>query len=179
MAGSFVAVWEGPGVGGEASSRRERRAVARGGQVVVPGGGGQGLRGGPPPRGQASIVRGGSLKVTTTQFREGYLRKNGVPYSEQATITEYFHRLPPHPNGDEWLHVTTIVEDPVPDAAVLHEHALQAGGRRLEVEPDALRDAGSAAGGRAPAAGRPLRREEGTEDAERPNETWRAASLPW
>ncbi len=87
-------------------------AVARGGQVVVPGGGGQGLRGGPPPRGTASILRGGSLKVTTTQFREGYLRKNGVPYSEQAVITEYFHRLPPYPNGDEWLHVTTIVEDP-------------------------------------------------------------------
>ena len=48
----------------------------------------------------------------TTKFREGYLRKNGVPYSEQATITEYFHRLPTHPNGDDWLHVTTIVEDP-------------------------------------------------------------------
>ena len=80
--------------------------------MAVPGGGGQGLRGGPPPRGQASIDRGGSLKVVTTQFREGYLRKNGVPYSEQATITEYFHRLPTHPNGDDWLHVMTIVEDP-------------------------------------------------------------------
>ena len=104
---------KGPGVGrGGEIAPGNVNAVARGGQVVVPGGGGQGLRGGPPPRGQASIVRGGSLKVTTTQFREGYLRKNGVPYSEQATITEYFHRLPPHPNGDEWLHVTTIVDDP-------------------------------------------------------------------
>ena len=104
---------KGPGVGrGGEIPPGNVNAVARGGQVVVPGGGGQGLRGGPPPRGQASILRGGSLKVTTTQFREGYLRKNGVPYSEQATITEYFHRLPPHPNGDEWLHVTTIVEDP-------------------------------------------------------------------
>jgi hypothetical protein len=60
----------------------------------------------------AQINRGGSLKAVTTQFREGYLRKNGVPYSESATITEYFHRLPPHPNGDEWLHVVTIVDDP-------------------------------------------------------------------
>ena len=110
--GHSVANWEGPGVGrGGEIAAGNVNAVARGGQVVVPGGGGQGLRGGPPPRGQASILRGGSLKVTTTQFREGYLRKNGVPYSEQATITEYFHRLPPHPNGDEWLHVTTIVDD--------------------------------------------------------------------
>ena len=48
----------------------------------------------------------------TTNFREGYLRKNGVPYSEQAVITEYIHRLPTHPNGDNWLQVITIVEDP-------------------------------------------------------------------
>jgi hypothetical protein len=40
------------------------------------------------------------------------LRKNGVPYSEQATITEYIHRLPTHPNGDNWLEVITIIEDP-------------------------------------------------------------------
>ena len=31
---------------------------------------------------------------------------------EQATITEYLHRLPTHPNGDNWLQVITIVEDP-------------------------------------------------------------------
>ena len=48
----------------------------------------------------------------TTNFREGYLRKNGVPYSEQATITEYIHRLPTHPNGDYWLQVVTIIDDP-------------------------------------------------------------------
>ena len=111
--GLSVAEWQGPGVGrGGEIPPGNQNAVARGGQIVVPGGGGQGLRGGPPPRGQQSILRGGSLKVVTTQFREGYLRKNGVPYSEQATITEYFHRLPPYPNGDEWLHVTTTVEDP-------------------------------------------------------------------
>jgi hypothetical protein len=52
------------------------------------------------------------LRVVTTNVREGYLRKNGVPYSEQATITEYIHRLPTHPNGDNWLHVVTTVEDP-------------------------------------------------------------------
>ena len=78
----------------------------------LPGGGGGGLRGGPPPRQQAQINRGGDLRIVTTNFREGYLRKNGVPYSEQATITQYVHLLPTHPNGDNWLHVVTIVEDP-------------------------------------------------------------------
>ena len=52
------------------------------------------------------------LMMERTNAREGYLRKNGVPYSERATITEYVHRLPTHPNGDSWLNVVTIVEDP-------------------------------------------------------------------
>ena len=115
--GHSFAVWEGPGVGRGIAGTSDGRNDARvtGGGVLdrtVPGGGGQGLRGGPPPRQQAQLQRGGNLKVVTTNFREGYLRKNGVPYSEQATITEYIHRLPTHPNGDNWLHVTTIVEDP-------------------------------------------------------------------
>jgi hypothetical protein len=52
------------------------------------------------------------MKVVTTHFREGYLRKNGVPYSENASITEYFHRLPSEPGSDTLLLVVTIVEDP-------------------------------------------------------------------
>jgi len=52
--------------------------------------------------------RFGYMKSVTTNLRPGYLRKNGVPYSETATITEYFHRLPDAPNGDVWLHVLTI-----------------------------------------------------------------------
>ena len=111
--GFSVADWEGPGVGRGAPPVGDTR-VTGGGILTptVPGGGGSGLRGGPPPRQLAQINRGGNVKVVTTNFREGYLRKNGVPYSEQATITEYIHRLPTHPNGDEWLHVLTIVEDP-------------------------------------------------------------------
>jgi hypothetical protein len=110
--GHSIALWEGPGVGRGNPVGDPR--VTGGGLLArgVPGGGGQGLRGGPPPRGLAQLQRGGSLKVTTTNFRSGYLRKNGVPYSESAAITEYFHRLPQHPNGDNWLHVVTIVEDP-------------------------------------------------------------------
>ncbi len=74
------------------------------------GGGGGGGRGaaaaGPPP-----APRGGSLKVVTTRLKEGYLRKNGVPYSENAVVTEYFDRHS-ESNGDEWFTVTTIVDDP-------------------------------------------------------------------
>ena len=106
--GHSIAEWETPPRGGGGGGVRGGPAV--GGENTPPGGGGRGLRGGPPP--PASLSQGGSLKVVTTHFREGYLRKNGVPYSESASITEYFHRLPPHPNGDVWLHVLTIVEDP-------------------------------------------------------------------
>ncbi len=56
--------------------------------------------------------RGGSLKVATTKFKAGYLRKNGVPYSANATLTEYFD-LASEQNGDTLLVVTRVVEDPV------------------------------------------------------------------
>jgi hypothetical protein len=70
------------------------------------------LRGGPPPRNLGVIATGAAVKVVTTGQREGYLRKNGVPYSERATFTEYFNRLPK--TGDlDLLLVTTIVEDPM------------------------------------------------------------------
>jgi len=106
--GHSFAEWERPP---RARGGTARAQIGNIGGPVAPGGGGRGQRGGPPP--SASIYEGGSLKITTTNFREGYLRKNGVPYSEDASITEYFHRLPTHPNGDVWLLVVTIVEDPV------------------------------------------------------------------
>jgi hypothetical protein len=59
-------------------------------------------------RGQARI---GSLKVVTTHMRPGYLRKNGVPYSQNAVMTEYFRRLTT-PNGEQWLLVITEISDP-------------------------------------------------------------------
>ena len=52
-----------------------------------------------------------SLKVATTNLRSGYLRKNGVPYSENASVTEYFD-IAPLPSGGQVLLVTTIVDDP-------------------------------------------------------------------
>ena len=66
------------------------------------------------------IVRGGgrgaprfgSLKTVTTNLRAGYLRKNGVPYSERAVFTEHWdvHSLP---SGDKYLVNTNVVDDPV------------------------------------------------------------------
>jgi hypothetical protein len=52
-----------------------------------------------------------SLKVTTSNLRSGYLRKNGVPYSENAGVTEYFD-IAPIPGGGQVLLVTSIVDDP-------------------------------------------------------------------
>jgi len=53
----------------------------------------------------------GDLRVVTTRLRPGYLRKNGVPYSENATVEEYFDAFT-EPNGDSWLVIDTIVTDP-------------------------------------------------------------------
>jgi len=54
---------------------------------------------------------GGNLKVMTMALRAGYLRKNGVPYSEDAVLTEYFNRHS-EPDGSEWFTVTAVVDDP-------------------------------------------------------------------
>jgi hypothetical protein len=43
-------------------------------------------------------------------MRPGYLRKNGVPYSGDAVLTEYFDRV--DVEGTPFLILTTVVEDP-------------------------------------------------------------------
>jgi len=55
--------------------------------------------------------RWGSLKVTTTNVSPGWLRRNGVPYGENAIITEHFTRFT-HPDAGDWFVVTTTVQDP-------------------------------------------------------------------
>jgi hypothetical protein len=62
-------------------------------------------------RGGGGPVLGGSLKVLTTRMKPGYLRKNGVPYGPNTVLTEYYDRLN-EPNGDTWLIVKTIVDNP-------------------------------------------------------------------
>lgn len=53
-----------------------------------------------------------SLTVVTSNVLSGYLRPNGVPYSENATITEYIDVVPAT-SGQPLLVVTTVVVDPV------------------------------------------------------------------
>jgi hypothetical protein len=66
--------------------------------------------GGRNPRGGGPAFPGGQLKVVTTQMKAGYLQRNGVPYSANAVVTEYFNVLK-QPNGDLYMLVTTVVED--------------------------------------------------------------------
>ena len=67
------------------------------------------MRGAAAGRGAAAPPRDGSLKVVTTNHAAGYLRKNGVPYSENALMTEYFDRHSAY--GTDWFTVTTLVDD--------------------------------------------------------------------
>ena len=83
LQGFSVAAWEP--VGGQAYSRNGTRA------------------GTPTPD--------GTLKVVTTNLSEGWLRRNGAPYSESTTITEYWDRVA-FPNGDDFLAVTIVLSDP-------------------------------------------------------------------
>jgi hypothetical protein len=77
-------------------------------RAMAPNGGASRGRGrGVPP----STPQGGSLKVVTTHLKPGYLRKNGVPYSKDAVLTEYFN-VYPDPYGTDWMVVTTTVHDP-------------------------------------------------------------------
>ena len=68
------------------------------------------MAGGGRGRGRGAPA-GGDLKVVTTRMKPGYLQKNGVPYGANAVLTEYFARTA-EPNGDNWLIVTHVVEDP-------------------------------------------------------------------
>jgi hypothetical protein len=53
----------------------------------------------------------GSLHVTTTNLKAGFLRKNGVPYSENATLNEYYELIA-QPDGTPLLVVTIATTDP-------------------------------------------------------------------
>jgi len=64
----------------------------------------------------AAWERTGSLKIVTTRLRPGFLRSNGVPYSANTTLTEYFDRVE-FPDGNLYLVVSTTLEDPVNLAA--------------------------------------------------------------
>ena len=54
----------------------------------------------------------GAMKVTTTNLKPGFLRKNGVPYSEDTTVTEYYELIT-MPDGAPLLVVTISTTDPM------------------------------------------------------------------
>jgi hypothetical protein len=67
-------------------------------------------RGFAPPYDGPAPGKGGALKVVTTHMLPGYLRKNGVPYSGDAVLTEFFDKV--DVDGTPFLILTTVVDDP-------------------------------------------------------------------
>jgi hypothetical protein len=55
--------------------------------------------------------QGGSLEVVTNNLEAGYLRPNGVPYSERTVVKEFFDTFT-LPGDGSWLIVTTVIDDP-------------------------------------------------------------------
>jgi hypothetical protein len=72
--------------------------------------------------------------VRTTQLTGGYLRPNGVPFSERATMKEFFITFTLPGDAGTWLIVTMVVADPA-----RRELAVQEGSEPRRVEPAALR----------------------------------------
>jgi hypothetical protein len=68
-----------------------------------------------PPSGAAhpfggfstGVWQGDTLTVSTTHVKAGYIRRNGVPTSDRATVTEHFMR------HEDTLTITAIIDDPV------------------------------------------------------------------
>jgi hypothetical protein len=86
LQGYSVAKWQGPGFGG---------------------GGGRGFG-----RGPAGPPKNGTLNIVTTSLIPGYLRKNGVPYSDKTVLTEDVN-LVEGQQGDIYIALTAFVDDPV------------------------------------------------------------------
>ncbi|HWN37998.1 MAG TPA: hypothetical protein VNP02_05835, partial [Gammaproteobacteria bacterium] len=62
--------------------------------------------------GQRTPPEGGSLVVRTTQLTGGYLRPNGVPFSERTTVKEFFNTFTLPGAAGAWLILTMVVDDP-------------------------------------------------------------------
>jgi len=64
------------------------------------------------------------LKVVTTRMRPGYLQKNGVPYSGDALLEEYFDVFSDPYTRSTWLVMTTVVTDPryLVEPLIMHAH---------------------------------------------------------
>jgi hypothetical protein len=67
-------------------------------------------------------IRRSYLQVTTARMRAGYLRKNGVPYSGNAILKEYFNTF--SYRDQSFLFITTVVNDPqyLIEPYITHSH---------------------------------------------------------
>jgi hypothetical protein len=61
--------------------------------------------------GSGAYERGGNLKVVTTRLKPGYYWKNGMPYSGNTVLTEYFRTME-LPDRSQWIRYTVIADDP-------------------------------------------------------------------
>jgi len=101
LQGSSMAQWQSPQITRFYTSKISAQ------DPDTPGFRGQAPVGSPPPD---TRKLGGTLKVVTTHLKPGYLRNNGVPFSANAVLTEYYDI---HADGgQEYMVITSVVEDP-------------------------------------------------------------------
>ena len=103
--GHSAAVWGGD----EPRDRRDGPVQDSTGRLVV---------------GQAQWKEADFLKVSTTRMRPGYLQKNGVPYSGDALLEEYFDVFSDPYTHNTWLVMTAVVTDPhyLIEPLIMHAH---------------------------------------------------------
>ncbi len=102
MQGTSMALWQTP------QSIRATTAKISAQDPNTPGFRDASMASPPPPPDTRRL--GGTLKVVTTHIKPGYLRNNGVPFSANAVMTEYYdlHRR----GNDDYLVQVQVVEDP-------------------------------------------------------------------
>jgi hypothetical protein len=102
MQGTSVALWQTP------QSIRAYTSKISAQDPNTPGFRDASMASPPPPPDTRKL--GGTLKVVTTRIKPGYIRNNGVPFSANAVLTEYYdiHKT----NGAEYLVQTQVLEDP-------------------------------------------------------------------
>lgn len=62
------------------------------------------------PGGRGAPLLSGSLQIVTKKLKPGYLQKNGIPYSANATLTEDYDRV--DEPGASYIVITMTVDDP-------------------------------------------------------------------
>ena len=101
LEGTSVAQWQSPQITRFYTSKISAQ------DPNTPGFSGQTPQGSLPPD---TRQLGGTLKVVTTHLKPGYLRNNGVPFSANAVLTEYYDV---HADaGQDYMVITSVVEDP-------------------------------------------------------------------